>query len=158
MKQKRILEKPRLLGIVWPFIAVVLFQALLGCVSLYMLSAVRGYVAGESLWSKGQKDAIYYLNLYANSRDEAIFLKYQNAIAVPQGGHELRLALDKQPPDLDAARVGILKGGNHPDDVSSLIWLYLNFRHFSYLEKAIELWTVGDGYLVQLDEIGRASC
>jgi len=51
-----------LLGIVWPFIAVVLFQALLGCVSLYMLSAVRGYVAGESLWSKGQKDAIYYLS------------------------------------------------------------------------------------------------
>ena len=63
MKQKRTLaatlSKPRLLGIVWPFIAVVLFQALLGCVSLYMLSAVRGYVAGESLWSKGQKDAIY---------------------------------------------------------------------------------------------------
>ncbi len=48
-----------------------------------------------------------------------------------------------------------LKGGNHADDVSSLIWLYLNFRHFSYLEKAIELWTVGDGYLVQLDDLAR---
>lgn len=155
MKPKRTLGTPRLLGIVWPFIAVVLFQALLGGVSLYVLSAVRGYVAGESLWSKGQKDAIYYLNLYADSRDEAIFLKYQNAIAVPQGGHELRLALDKQPPDLEAARVGILKGGNHPDDVSSLIWLYLNFRHFSYLEKAIDRWTVGDGYLVQLDDVAR---
>jgi hypothetical protein len=91
------------LGIVWPFIAVVLFQALLGA-SAYVLSAVRGYVAGESLWSKGQKDAIYYLNLYADSRDEAIFLKYQDAIAVPQGGHQLRLALDRQPPDLQAAR------------------------------------------------------
>ena len=155
MKPKRTLGTPRLLGIVWPFIAVVLFQALLGGVSLYVLSAVRGYVAGESLWSKGQKDAIYYLNLYADSRDEAIFLKYQNAIAVPQGGHELRLALDKQPPDLEAARVGILKGGNHPDDVSSLIWLYLNFRHFSYLEKAIDLWTEGDAYLVKLDDVAR---
>jgi len=49
MKEKRILERPRLLGIVWPFIAVVLFQTLLGCVSLYVLSAVRGYVAGESM-------------------------------------------------------------------------------------------------------------
>ncbi|MEB0104085.1 hypothetical protein QN386_22545, partial [Pseudomonas sp. CCI3.2] len=73
MTQKRILE-PHLLGIVWPFIAVVLFQALLGCVSLYTLSAVRGYVAGESLWSKGQKDAIYYLNLYANGGDELSYL------------------------------------------------------------------------------------
>jgi diguanylate cyclase (GGDEF)-like protein/PAS domain S-box-containing protein len=143
------------LGIVWPFIAVVLFQALLGCVSLYMLSAVRGYVGGESLWSKGQKDAIYYLTLYADNRDESTYLKYQQAIAVPQGGHELRIALDRPTPDLNAARLGILKGGNHPDDVSSLIWLYLNFRHFSYLEKAIELWTVGDGYLVQLDNLAR---
>lgn len=132
MKQKRTLGTPRLLGIVWPFIAVVLFQALLGCVSLYMLSAVRGYVAGESLWSKGQKDAIYYLTLYADNRDQKTFLKYQNAIAVPALGH-----------------------GNHPDDVSSVIWLYLNFRHFSYLEKAIELWTVGDGYLVQLDDLAQ---
>ena len=155
MNQTRTLGTPRLLGIVWPFIAVVLFQALLGGVSLYVLSAVRGYVAGESLWSKGQKDAIYYLNLYADSRDEAIFLKYQNAIAIPQGGHELRLALDHQPPEIEAARVAILKGGNHPDDVSSLIWLYLNFRHFSYLEKAIDLWTVGDAYLLQLDDVAQ---
>lgn len=155
MKQKQTLGTPRLLGIVWPFIAVVLFQALLGGVSLYVLSAVRGYVAGESLWSKGQKDAIYYLNLYADSRDEAIFRKYQQAIAVPEGGHELRVALDREPPDLEAARAGILKGGNHPDDVSSLIWLYLNFRHFSYLEEAIDLWTVGDGYLIELDDVAR---
>lgn len=155
MKQKRILEKPRLLGIVWPFIAVVLFQALLGCVSLYMLSAVRGYVAGESLWSKGQKDAIYYLNLYANSRDELNYQKYQEAIAIPQGSHDLRVALDRPVPDLSAARAGILQGGNHPDDAPSVIWLYLNFRHFSYMEKAIELWKVGDNYLLQLDDVAR---
>ena len=155
MNQTRTLGTPRLLGIVWPFIAVVVFQALLGGVSLYVLSAVRGYVAGESLWSKGQKDAIYYLNLYADSRDESIFRKYQDAMAVPQGGHELRVALDHQPPNIEAARLAILKGGNHPDDVSSLIWLYLNFRHFSYLEKAIDLWTVGDSYLVKLDDLGN---
>ncbi len=153
MKQKRTLGTPRLLGIVWPFIAVVLFQALLGGVSLYTLSAVRGYVAGESLWSKSQKDAIYYLNLYADSRDESIFGKYQQAMAVPEGGHELRVALDSEPPDREAARRGIIKGGNHPDDVPSLIWLYLNFRHFSYLEIAIDRWIEGDAYLVQLDEV-----
>jgi len=143
------------LGIVWPFIAVVLLQALLGCLSLYVLSAVRGYVAGESLWSKGQKDAIYYLNLYADSRDETIFRKYQEAIAVPQGGHDLRIALDAPTPDLAAARRGILQGGNHPDDVSSLIWLYLNFRHFSYMQRAIEKWTLGDSYLVHLDTVAQ---
>jgi diguanylate cyclase (GGDEF)-like protein/PAS domain S-box-containing protein len=155
MKQKRILEKPRLLGIVWPFIAVVLLQALLGCVSLYMMSAVRSYVGGESLWSKGQKDAIYYLNLYANSRDEINYMKYQQAIAIPQGGHDLRVAMDQPVPDIARANAGILQGGNHPDDAQGIIWLYLNFRHFSYLEKAIDLWKIGDNYLVQLDEVAR---
>jgi diguanylate cyclase (GGDEF)-like protein/PAS domain S-box-containing protein len=155
MKQKRILEKPRLLGIVWPFIAVVLLQALLGCVSLYMMSAVRSYVGGESLWSKGQKDAIYYLNLYANSRDEINYMKYQQGIAIPQGGHDLRVAMDQPVPDIARANAGILQGGNHPDDAQGIIWLYLNFRHFSYLEKAIDLWKIGDNYLVQLDEVAR---
>ncbi|MGH8380590.1 EAL domain-containing protein [Pseudomonas sp.] len=155
MKRKRTLEAPNLLGIIWPFVAVVLFQALLGGISLYALSAVRGYVAGESLWSKGQKDAIYYLDLYADNRDEAVFRKYQKSFAVPQGGHDLRAALDLPSPDLEAARRGILQGGNHPDDVSSVIWLYLNFRQVSYLEKAIELWAVGDGFLSQLDEVAQ---
>jgi diguanylate cyclase (GGDEF)-like protein/PAS domain S-box-containing protein len=120
-----------------------------------MMSAVRSYVGGESLWSKGQKDAIYYLNLYANSRDEINYMKYQQAIAIPQGGHDLRVAMDQPVPDIARANAGILQGGNHPDDAQGIIWLYLNFRHFSYLEKAIDLWKIGDNYLVQLDEVAR---
>ena len=120
MKQKRILEKPRLLGIVWPFIAVALFQALLGGVSLYMLSAVRSYVGGESLWSKGQKDAIYYLNLYANGHEEINFQRYEQAISIPEGGHALRVALDQPVPDIKKATDGFLQGGNHPDDACLL--------------------------------------
>ena len=153
MKGNRTLEAPRLLGIIWPFVAVVLLQALLGGLSLYALSAVRGYVGGESLWSKSQKDAIYYLSLYADSGDKQLLQRYRQAIVAPQGDYKMRVALDLPTPDLEAARQGILQGGNHPDDVSSLIWLYLNFRHISYLKKAIDLWEVGDDYLRQLDAL-----
>ena len=155
MKQKRTLEKPRLLGIVWPFIAVALLQALLGCGSLYMMSAVRSYVGGESLWSKGQKDAIYYLSLYANSRQELDYAKYLQAVAIPHGGHDLRVAMDQPVPDVARATAAIEQGGNHPDDAQSIIWLYLNFRHFGYLEKAVDLWRVGDAYLGQLEQLAE---
>jgi len=155
MTQNRTLEKPRLLGIVWPFIAVVILLALLGCISLYAMSAVRGYIAGESLWSKGQKDAIYYLSLYADHPDETIFAKYQQAIAIPQGSHDLRVALDQPTPDIAKARRGLAQGGNHPDDFDGVIWFFLNFRHFSYFAQAIDLWTVGDGYLLQLDRVAQ---
>jgi diguanylate cyclase (GGDEF)-like protein/PAS domain S-box-containing protein len=155
MKPFRTPSTPRLLGIVWPFIAVVILLAMLGCISLYALSAVRSYVAGESLWSKGQKDAIYYLNLYADNHDESTYRKYQQAIAIPQGGHALRLALGQSEPDDQAARAAILQGGNHPEDVSNIIWLYRHFHNVSYMARAIERWTVGDEYLVKLDQIAR---
>lgn len=93
MRQNRTLDKPRLLGLVWPFIVVVLLQAMLAGGSLYVLSAVRSYVGGESLWSKGQKDAIYYLTLYADSRADEDFRRYEEAIAIPLGDREMRLAL-----------------------------------------------------------------
>ncbi|MDH0305052.1 MULTISPECIES: EAL domain-containing protein [unclassified Pseudomonas] len=151
MKGKRTLEAPKLLGIIWPFVAVVVFQVLLGSLSLYALSAMRAYVAGESLWSKAQKDAIYYLNLYVADRDPLTYERYRRAILVPQGDHDLRLALDRPVPDLEAARRGILQGGNHPDDVARIIWFYRNFRHVSYMETAIDYWNIGDDYLRQLD-------
>jgi diguanylate cyclase (GGDEF)-like protein/PAS domain S-box-containing protein len=155
MKQTRTPETPRLISIAWPFIAVVMLLALLGCISLYALSAVRGYVAGESLWSKGQKDAIFYLSLYADNRDEQAFRKYREAMAVPEGSRELRLALEQPDPDIALARHGLQQGGNHPDDFDGVIWLFLNFRHISYFSRAIELWTIGDVYLNQLDDIAR---
>ena len=155
MKQAQTIDKPRLSGIVWPFIAVVILMALASSVSLYALSAVRSYVAGESFWSKGQKDAIYYLNLYADQRDEKVFQKYVKAMVVPQGGHELRLALDRTDPDLAAAREGILKGNNHPDDVKNIIWLYRYFNQLGFMKVAIEHWETGDAYLAQLDAIAQ---
>ncbi|SCK26386.1 EAL domain-containing protein [Vogesella sp. LIG4] len=143
-------QPDRLLRVLWPFILVALLQAVISGISLEVLSVVRAYVSGESLWSKGQKDAIYYLKLYADSRDERDFLQYQQAIDIPLGDHQARQALDAPEPDLLRAEAGFLQGGNHPQDIPGLIWLYRNFRHFSYLETAIAHWTTGDQQLLQL--------
>jgi two-component system response regulator RpfG len=45
----------RLLQIVWPFLAVVVLLAILSAVSTSIMSSVRAYVGGESLWSKRRK-------------------------------------------------------------------------------------------------------
>lgn len=142
--------RARLLRLVWPFGVVVVVQALLACGSLYLHSAVRGYVAGESLWSKGLKDGIYYLGLYARTGEAGYLAGYREAIAVPLGDHAFRMALDRADPDLAAARAGILQGKNHPDDVAVMTWLFLYFRDISYLSRAIDQWKVGDQYVFQL--------
>ncbi|PTQ70024.1 EAL domain-containing protein [Pseudomonas sp. GV071] len=148
-------DKRRLFVLVWPFIAIVVLQALLAGISLEVMSSVRAYVTGESLWSKGQKDAFSYLHLYADTLDEADYQAYQAAIAIPLGDHAARLAMDLPSPDYRAAYEGFLRGGTHPQDIPGLIWLYRDFRQFSYLARAVELWRVGDGFILALQEVAE---
>lgn len=146
--------RSRLILLIWPFVAVVLAQAAVASLSIYTLSAVRGYAGGESLWSKGQKDAIYMLNRYAETADAVYFRAFRRAIQVPLGDHRARLALDAEPPDLEAARAGLLRGENHPDDIDGMIWLFRTFRHISYLEKSIDIWAKADPLVLELESLG----
>ncbi|MDX8436992.1 EAL domain-containing protein [Mesorhizobium abyssinicae] len=156
MRLSAALASPRLVGLVWPFILVVLIQALVASGSLYTLSAVRAYVGGESHWSKGQKEAIYFLSLYVDTGKTGFFNEYRDAIAVPLADHAARLALEQAEPDTDAARAGFLQGGNHADDVTGMIWLFRNFRDVSYLDVAIQRWAAADVMVLALDEVGNA--
>src|SRR5580700_6826415 len=80
--------------IIWLFAAIVLGLLLLAIFSLGSLSAARAYVGGESLWSKAQKDAVFHLQKYAATGSSAEFEQYRAAIAIPQGDHIARLAMD----------------------------------------------------------------
>jgi hypothetical protein len=56
-------------SVIGPFLVAVVLLAALGFLSAMVLSAVRAYVGGESMWSKGQKDAVYHLLNYVESHD-----------------------------------------------------------------------------------------
>ncbi|HSV71039.1 MAG TPA: response regulator [Methylibium sp.] len=119
-----------------------------------VLSAVRSYVAGEGLWAKGHRDAVFYLARYAQSRDEADYRRYQAALEVNLGDRQAREELEKPAPDYNRAREGFLAGRNHPDDVDGLIWLFRTFRQVSYLDRAITLWAEGDTHIERLRGLG----
>ena len=144
----------RLLLIVWPFLAVVAFLVLLAMVSVDILSAGRAYVGGEGLWSKAQKDAVYYLTQYAQNKEEGEYLKFRQAIAVPLGDRRARIELDKRDPNIEVVRNGMLEGRTHPDDLPGVIRLFRNMRHVSYMARVVELWEQGDEYVVELDRLG----
>jgi signal transduction histidine kinase len=134
-----------------PFLVVVALLATLAVASVDILSAVRAYVGGESLWSKGQKDAVFYLNRYIDTHDPVDYLRFQNALAVPLGDRRARIALGQDPPDLDTARLGFLAGANHPDDVEGMIDLFLRFRRVSFMADAITIWAAADERLAELN-------
>jgi hypothetical protein len=144
----------RLFVVVWPFVLIIVAQALLASFSLQMVSSLRAYVTGESLWSKGQHDAIYYLNRYISSGDAQYFLRYEEAIALPMGDRTARLALEAEPPQFKLAVAGFVAGGNHPDDIQGLIWLFRNFSWFSYMGAAISDWRLAESALRKVVALG----
>ncbi|MCJ8054894.1 EAL domain-containing protein [Shinella curvata] len=147
---------PRLITVAWPFVLIVLLQTVLATFSLQVTSSLRAFVTGESLWSKGQHDALYYLNRYAESGNRSFVARYHQAMAMPMGDRAARLALEADPPDIDAAFKGFLAAGNHPDDIPNIIWLFRYFRWLPVMEACIRDWRTAEGVLMQLIPIGEA--
>lgn len=146
----------RLLRIIWPFVAIVALMLILAAASLSVMSAVRAYVGGESLWSKAQKTAVQYLGRYVRTRAQADFDVYRASVAVIFGDREARLALDVPALDYARARAGFLAGRNHADDVPGMVRLYRYFRDVPFMARAIGYWSEADAMIVELDGVASS--
>lgn len=136
-------------------LATTLALALLTQAGLSMMSGVRAYVGGESLWSKGQKDAVHWLHRYAETRDESDYRAYLSAVAVPLGDRMAREELQKPKPDEDVVREGFVQGRNHPDDVRSMSLLFRDFQWVPHMKRAIRIWEQGDVEIATLVASGE---
>ena len=123
--------------------------------SLNTLSSVRAFVAGEGLWSKAQKDAVFNLQKYSRTYNENDYINFQNYMKVPLGDHKTLVELSKKKPDLFIARQGFLEGGNHPQDIDGMIKLFTRFHDISYIHKAISIWTEADSTITKLIPISQ---
>ena len=136
------------------FVAIIAGIFLLTQAEMTLLAGVRAYVGGESLWSKAQKEAVFHLTRYADSRREEDYRRYLSAIAVPLGDAQARRELEQPQPDMDLVRSGFLQGGNHPEDIASMVRLFQRFHRVGYLANAIAIWTEADGYIDRLRQLG----
>ncbi len=137
------------------FVMAVLLLALLCSAVVGVLSSARAYVGGESLYAKGQKNAVRWLGQYLRSGEEGDYQRYVDALAVPLGDRTAQLELEKPQPDYAVVRRGLLQGGNDPDDVDSLIGFYRLFRHVPLVSEAIATWATADNDLLQLKRLGE---
>ncbi|MTI41673.1 sensor histidine kinase [Fulvivirga lutimaris] len=117
-------------------------------------ASTRGYINGESNYSKGQKDASKYLLQYLESESESDWKLYQKNMLIPFGPRDFRLALLNDSSRAEMHRA-LLQGRNHPDDLDNYIWLYKNFGHFPFMQEAVAIWTRGDHYNEKLDSIAQ---
>lgn len=131
-------------------VGILLILLALVTLCLNISSGVRAYVGGEGLWSKGQKDAVYYLSRYAYLHEKHDYQNFKQHIAITLGDRKARLELQKPEYDYDVVEAGFIEGKNAAEDVPNMIFMFRHFGHVSYLERAIRIWTEADTYIDRL--------
>jgi PAS domain S-box-containing protein len=143
----------------WPiavvFVAIVALQLALAVVSIDVLTAVRAYVNGESLYSKGQKDAHVHLLDYLEQRRDGDYYAFVSALSVPLGDRVAREALLQPRPDIEQARLGFLAGANQADDADSMVRLFVWFGDLPLMAGAIATWTEADQLIERMQELAH---
>ncbi|HEY0800567.1 MAG TPA: EAL domain-containing protein, partial [Steroidobacteraceae bacterium] len=122
--------------------------------SFGVLSSVRAYVGGESLWSKAQKDAVFHLQNYAGNHSAEELGKFRSDIAIPLADHEARVEMDASNPNFEKVQRSFMLGGIHLDDIAGMFNLYRQFARVSFMRRAILAWEAGDSNIAQLDDAG----
>lgn len=138
-------------GIMAVLIATELFTLLF---AMNVLTAVRSFVGGEGLWSKGQKNAVHSLHRYAFTRESKYYEEFHHHLQINMGDRQARVEMAKPKPDMAVVSEGFIKGGNHPDDVPGLIWLISKFYWVDPIKRALVVWSRADGMINQLLVVG----
>lgn len=138
------------------FFCTLIVSLLLALGAVEVLSAARGYMNGERLWSVARHDAIYALTQYGQTRDPVYYERFRQALAIPLSDREARIEIDKEEYDYAKASAWLRRGGNHPDDIRGLILLYRCCAEFPYVAQAVAIWRESDAYLLRLEHLGDA--
>ena len=121
--------------------------------AMNVLSAVRSFVGGEGLWSKGQKDAVHALHRYAFTQDQKYLTEFQRHLEINMGDRAARIELSKPKPDLKIVTEGFLRGGNHPEDIPGLIQLIQRFHWVDHIHRALVVWAQADAMIDELTAV-----
>lgn len=135
-------------------IALTVLAVMLTAAMLELQTSATAYIVGESHWSKAQQNASNQLHRYAASGDPQQLRLAREALLVPLGDRLARLALERDPPDLEASRQGFLQGQNDREDVDRLIRMYRYLHNAPYFRESVRIWRAGDEQVLALQRIG----
>jgi len=137
------------------FALVLMTVVAAGVGGIALVDALRGYTAGEALYSKAQKRAVLALHRYVQTRNPAAYAEYRSLIEVPRNDARARAILeDSRRPRSDSYPY-LIGGGNHPDDVAGLAWLFRTFGDTWLFAPAIDIWRAADAQVAKLDAAAR---
>lgn len=121
------------------------------------LSTVRAFVAGEAFYSKGQKDATYFLARYTSTLREEEYQLFLENVKIPVGDRIVREELLKDDDETDYLKVdaGLIQAKNYPDETRDVARLFKRFKNINYFKQSIGYWTLGDAEVQKLIDVAE---
>lgn len=119
------------------------------------LSTVRAFVAGEAFYSKGQKDATYFLARYTSTLREEEYQLFLENVKIPVGDRIVREELLKDDTDYLKVDAGLIQAKNYPDETRDVARLFKRFQNLSYFKQSIGYWTLGDAEVQKLIDVAE---
>jgi diguanylate cyclase (GGDEF)-like protein/PAS domain S-box-containing protein len=115
-------------------------------------SGTAAYLAAVGGWSRGQLETVRQTDIYARTGDPQALQLAREYYQIPFDYIQSRVILETKTIDNQLAHSGFLQGGNHPDDIPRMIWLFGFFEHTPYFRDALQAWRNSDKALLKLGE------
>lgn len=130
-----------------------LFAIVFTILIIQVQAGTTAYLSGLSIWSRAQVESVRQSEVYAQTGEAYSLQQARLSYEIPFGDFTARRMMEIDQPDYKAAAQGFLQGGNHPDDVQRMVWLFRLFQNAPYFRDAIGSWRATDQSLLKLGDV-----
>ncbi|SEM38315.1 PAS domain S-box-containing protein/diguanylate cyclase (GGDEF) domain-containing protein [Luteibacter sp. UNCMF331Sha3.1] len=141
----------RLRPLAWALVAVIGLVLALTWVALQTQVTLAGFLNGESLWSKAQKQAVIDLDEYAGHGRPSDLEGFRRNYAVLVADRWARDAIasgDFSHADVEAA---FARGGVIREAIPGMVFIFQYFDGMPYVREAVKAWRSVDASIMELD-------
>lgn len=143
----------RLMPLAWGLVATVVLILALTWGTLLVQVTLAGFLNGESIWSKSQKQAVIELDAYAVEGDPAALAEFKRSYAIVLSDAWARDAIASGHFDRKQVAAAFARGSVMPDAIPGMIFIFEHFSGAPYISEALRMWHSVDGQIAELGTI-----
>ena len=150
------LQRPlsrRLMPLAYALVAMVGLILVLTWGALQIQVALAGFLNGESIWSKAQKQSVIALDAYAIKGDAADLANYKLNYATLMADHSARDAIVSGNYEYDAVVRSLQRSKTVAIAIPGVIFMLHHFSDAPYMREALQAWRSTDSSIAELNNI-----
>jgi diguanylate cyclase (GGDEF)-like protein/PAS domain S-box-containing protein len=145
----------RLLPLVYVLVAILALILALTWGALQVQVTLAGFLNGESLWAKSQKQAVIELDQYAIGGAKANLEAFHRNSAILATDRSARDAIASGRFDKHKVEQAFRLGGVIPQAIPGMIFILQYIPSAPYISQALQAWRSTDGSIDELEQIAR---